>query len=137
MSTFLTLAADYEFHGEVSGGIGAGMVIVYLLFIVVIFAAWWKIFEKAGKPGWAGIVPIYNLMVLAEICGKPSWWGLLCLIPFVGFIVMILLFIELATRFGKSGAFAVGLILLGFIFFPILGFGDAKYSAPGAPPAAA
>jgi hypothetical protein len=115
----------------VIGGIG-GLIasLVQLAIAVAVIAGCWKMFVKAGKPGWACIVPIYNAMVIAEICGKPSWWGLLCLIPFVGFIVAILLMLELAKAFGKSTGFAVGLILLGFIFIPILGFGDAKYVGP-------
>lgn len=87
----------------------------------------WKVFEKAGKPGWAAIVPIYNLVILLEIVRKPIWWIILLLIPFVNLIVIIILYIELAKVFGQGGGFAVGLILLGIIFIPILAFGDAKY----------
>ena len=90
-------------------------------------AAMWKVFTKAGKPGWASIIPIYNMVVLLDIAGKPVWWIILFFIPIVNFIFAILTYVGLADRFGKGGGFAVGLILLGIIFFPILGFGSAQY----------
>ena len=90
-------------------------------------AAMWKVFTKAGKPGWASIIPIYNMVVLLDIAGKPVWWIILFFIPIVNLIFAILTYVGLADRFGKGGGFAVGLILLGIIFFPILGFGGAQY----------
>jgi hypothetical protein len=87
----------------------------------------WKVFAKAGQPGWAAIVPIYNIIVLLQISGKPVWWILLFLIPVVNLVIAILVGIAIAKNFGKSDAFGVGLGLLGFVFYPILGFGDAQY----------
>jgi len=105
--------------------------LIYLIIIVGILAGFWKVFEKAGKPGWAVIIPIYNLIVLLEIAGKPLWWIVLLLIPVINLIAAVLVGIAVAKNFGKSDAFGVGLGLLGFVFFPILGFGDARYqSAP-------
>ena len=95
-------------------------------------AAWWKIFTKAGQPGWACIIPIYNLYVWCKIVGRPWWWILLMLIPLVNFIILIILFIDLAKSFGKGVGFGIGLILLPIIFFPILGFGSAQYQGPTA-----
>lgn len=106
---------------------GVVMGLIYVVLIVVLIAAMWKIFTKAGKPGWAAIVPIYNVIVLLEIVGKPTWWLVLMLIPFVSTIVGIILMLELAKVFGKSTGFAVGLILLSPIFLPILAFGSAQY----------
>jgi hypothetical protein len=103
------------------------VVIVLLIPAVVMIIAGWKIFEKAGEPGWAAIVPIYNAMVYCRIAGKPEWWVLLFLIPCVGIVFAIITTIAFAEKFGKSGAFAVGLILLGPIFYPILAFGGAEY----------
>ena len=94
---------------------------------ILIIVSLWKVFEKAGKPGWASIIPIYNFVVLVQIAGKPVWWVLLLFIPFVGIIVAILIHIELAKKFGKEALFGLGLAFLPFIFFPILAFGDAKY----------
>jgi uncharacterized membrane protein YoaK (UPF0700 family) len=108
-------------------GPGAGTYIVAILFAVVMIAAMWKVFTKAGKPGWASLIPIYNLVVLLGIAGKPAWWVILFFIPIVGFIMAILTYVALAEKFGKGGGFAVGLVLLGPIFFPILGFGGAQY----------
>ncbi|HEX4053432.1 MAG TPA: DUF5684 domain-containing protein [Tepidisphaeraceae bacterium] len=101
--------------------------VIELAIIVVAVAGMWKAFEKAGKPGWAAIIPIYNLIVILEIAGKPLWWIILSLIPIVNIVAAILIFIAFAEKYGKSAGFGVGLALLGFVFFPILGFGDAQY----------
>jgi hypothetical protein len=114
-----------------NSGSGSIIILVYIVFIIFLLASMWKIFEKAGKPGWAAIVPIYNLIVLLEIVGKPSWWFLLMLIPCVNLIILIMVYHRLSLSFGKDAGFTVGLILLGFIFLPILGFGDAQYIGPG------
>jgi hypothetical protein len=103
------------------------MIVVYLAVIVFVVVCYWKIFTKAGKPGWAAIVPIYNIIILLEIVGKPVWWFILMLIPCVNIVIAILITIELAKVFGKSTGFAVGLILLPIVFVPILAFGDAEY----------
>src|SRR5688500_9622493 len=79
----------------------------------------WKVYTKANEPGWASIVPIYNIVVLLKIVGKPIWWIVLLLIPLVNFVALILVMVSLAKSFGKSTGFAVGLIFLGFIFYPI------------------
>jgi hypothetical protein len=115
--------------GMVAGLLGLGFSVVMLAFTVLMIASVWKIFTKAGKPGWAAIVPIYNLVVLLEIVGKPIWWIILCLIPFVNFVALILLAIALAEKFGKGAGFGVGLAFLPFVFYPMLAFGDARYKA--------
>ncbi len=107
------------------------IIVIYLAIIVLMIASMWTIFSKAGKPGWASIVPIYNLIVLLEIVGKPWWWLLLMLIPIVNIVILIIVWHNLSLSFGKSGGFTVGLILLGIIFLPMLAFGDAKYVGPG------
>jgi hypothetical protein len=101
--------------------------ILYLAFVVFIIASIWKTFEKADHPGWAAIVPFYNFYIMTLIAKKPSWWIALLLIPIVNVVALILLNIEIAKNFGKDTGFGVGLALLGFIFWPILGFGDAVY----------
>ncbi len=111
-----------------------GFLMGYLSFIfitvIIIIIARWKIYDKAGKPGWASIIPIYDTIVLLEIIGKPIWWLVLLFIPFVNIIFAIIIFNALAKSFGKGSGFTVGLIFLPFIFFPILGFGDAQYIGP-------
>src|SRR5215469_13830059 len=106
--------------------------ICWLVFMILMIAACWKIFTKAGQPGWASIIPIYNWYILCKIVGRPGWWVILLLIPFVNFIVGIILCIDLAKSFGKGVGLGIGLILLGVIFFPILGFGSARYQGPAA-----
>ncbi len=112
--------------------LGAIFWIIYLGVIILFIASFWKVYAKAGKPGWACLIPIYNFIVILEIVGRPLWWILLCLIPGVNFIIFIIVDIDLAKSFGKSTGFGIGLFLLGFIFYPILGFGDAEYQGPQA-----
>jgi hypothetical protein len=118
-----------------SGGFAAlGLIpiIIILIIVVILIAAMWKVFTKAGKPGWAAIIPIYNYVVMCEIVGKPTWWCLLMICPCINFIFLIWVYNLLCKSFGKSEGFTVGLILLPIIFLPILGFGDATYIGPTA-----
>ncbi|HHL57885.1 MAG: hypothetical protein DRI88_03065 [Bacteroidetes bacterium] len=103
---------------------------VFWVVMILVIVALWKVFEKAGKPGWAAIIPIYNIIVLLEIVGKPLWWIILFLIPLVNIIFGIWTTNLLSKSFGKNEGFTVGLIFLPFIFYPILGFGSAKYEGP-------
>jgi len=121
---------------DYTSGYDSGIGVVGWFFYIALIAfgifVQWKIFTKAGKPGWACIVPIYNIIVLLEIVGKPWWYLLLLFIPVVNFVILIMVMIALAQVFGKSGGFAVGLIFLSLIFMAILAFGDAKYLGPQA-----
>lgn len=101
--------------------------IICLAVTVFYLASVWKVYEKAGKPGWAAIIPIYNLVVLLQIAGKPVWWILLLLIPLVNIVVGIMMYVAFARNFGKGVGFALGLTFLSLIFFPILAWGDAQY----------
>lgn len=107
-----------------------GLLIIYVAILVLALASMWAVFTKAGKPGWAALIPIYNLIVLLEIVGKPWWWLLLMLIPLLNVVIAVWTYNLLSKSFGKSEGFTVGLLLLSFIFLPILGFGDAKYQGP-------
>lgn len=100
-----------------------------LLILVLMIYAGWKVFEKAGQPGWAVIIPFYNIYILLKIANKPGWWLILFLIPLVNFVVAILVSINVAKAFGKGAGFGIGLAFLGFIFYPILAFTDAEYHA--------
>lgn len=109
-----------------------GFIIVFSLIVCVLsIIAMWRIFTKAGKPGWASIIPVYNMVVLYQIVGMNPWLLLLYIVPFVNYIasivLMIMLCIKLAKAFGKSSGFAVGLIFLNTIFMLILGLGNAEY----------
>ena len=103
-------------------------ILFHLVLMTFMIVAQWKIFDKAGEPGWAAIVPLYNLFVLMKIAGKPSWWILLIFVPFANIVAIILMDVGLARNFGRSDGFAVGLIFLPYIFLLILGFGDSQYS---------
>jgi hypothetical protein len=134
--TLLAQAAP-NFDDMPQPGAGGGIAALFILviqvaLIAVMIAAMWKIFTKAGQPGWASLIPIYNIYILTKIAGRPAWWLLLLLIPFANFIILIILTVDLSKRFGKGTGYAIGMILLPFIFYPMLGFGDDKYEAPAA-----
>jgi uncharacterized membrane protein YhaH (DUF805 family) len=120
---------------EVGSTVSPLMLLIYSLFYVLILVAWlagmWKTFQKAGREGWEGIIPIYNYFIATQIAGRPILWFFLMLIPCVGVVIQIIVMVDFAARFGKSAGFGVGLTLLPFIFFPILGFGDARYQGGG------
>lgn len=110
-----------------ASGVGIVAMIVSLAFILLMVASMWKVFQKAGEPGWAAVVPIYNLIVLLKIAGKPAWWLVLMLVPFVNLVVAIIVVFALAKNFGKGAGFGLGLLFLGPVFYPILAWGDARY----------
>ena len=96
--------------------------------LIIIIAAIWRVFEKAGKPGWKSIIPIYNIIILLDIVGKPRWWiFLMIFVPLGNFIWGIWTLNLLSLSFGKKEGFTVGMYFLPFIFFPILGFGNSEY----------
>lgn len=107
--------------------------VYFVLFaaIIIMIVSMWRLFTKAGQPGWAAIIPIYNTIVLLKIAGRPAWWFLLFLLPVVSIIVAAVVYYEVAQAFGKGVGYAVLLFLLPVIGFPMLAFGDAKYQ--GAP----
>jgi hypothetical protein len=125
----LLAQVEYSTQGEPPSPVS---IIFGLLVALLLIVAMWKVFTKAGQPGWASIIPIYNIYIWCKIVGRPWWWILLMLIPFVNFIICIILCIDLAKSFGKGVGFGIGLALLGIIFFPILGFGSAQYQGPSA-----
>ncbi len=126
MMSFPLMLAQ-EQGNAAAGPLGAIMGLGMLGLVILMIASTWTVFTKAGKPGWASIVPIYNMIVMLEIAGKPLWWILLLFIPLINFIVIILIFMAFAKSFGKSELFGIGLAFLGFIFMPMLAFGDARY----------
>lgn len=99
--------------------------LLYFAFIIFLVASQWKVFEKAGQPGWACIIPFYNIYIMAKIARVENWW--LIFIPIANIYIIIVILNGISKAFGKDTAFTIGLIFLGFIFWPILGFGDARY----------
>ena len=112
------------------GAFGVLFTLMCLGLAVLTVAGLWMVFTKAGKPGWATIVPIYNMIVMLEIAGRPLWWILLFFIPLVNIVIAIIVTADLAKSFGKDVAYAVGMILLPIVFYPMLGFGSSTYNGP-------
>ncbi len=125
MASPLTLAQN---SGDQA--LGIFFVILYIAVIVLVIAGMWKVFEKAGQPGWGCLIPIYNIYLLVKIAGREWWWMLLMLIPLVGAIIAIVVQHDISKNFGRGVGTTLGLIFLPFIFYPILGFGDAVYQGP-------
>jgi hypothetical protein len=117
---------EYNYDGGMSLGTWLFSMVIAVFYIYCM----WRIFVKAGKPGWAAIIPIYNYLVQLEILGRPWWWLLLMFVPLVNFVIGIIIIFDLAKVFGKSTGFGFGLLFLSFIFIPILAFGDARYLGP-------
>ena len=125
----LQMESDPNAGSAAGAAVGGVVMLIWLAFVVLMFAALWKIFVKAGEPGWAAIIPIYNIIVMLKIAGKPAWWVILMLIPVANIIVGFLMCDAIAKRFGKGTGFAIGMLLLPFIFYPVLAWGDNRYSA--------
>jgi hypothetical protein len=114
-----------------------GMLLFWLAVLVVVIIGGWKVFEKAGQPGWAVLIPFYNLWILLKIVGRPGWWLLLYFIPLVNVVIAIIVAIDVAKAFGQGAAFGFFLIfLLGGIGYLILGFGNYRYLGPPNAPSA-
>jgi len=128
----LALLGQYSSSSSSSSSGGSAVVAllffaVYAAVIVLIIAGMWKMFVKAGQQGWLSIIPILNTYVIIKLAGREGWWILLFLIPCVNIVVAIIVYMDLAQKFGKSAAYGLGLIFLPFIFIPVLGFGDAEF----------
>src|SRR6266436_787112 len=131
--SFLAQESSFNYSYSSSGNPpGPVFWICWSAFVILMIAALWKVFSTAGQPGWASLIPIVNVYFLCKVAGRPGWWLILMFIPLVNFIVLIILDIDIAKNFGKGAGFGIGLLLLPFIFFPILGFGSAQYQGPTA-----
>ena len=115
-------------------GMGAGGIIVYIAIMVFMIVTLWIVFKKAGQPGWAAIIPIFNFLVILRVASKPWWWVfsiLLMIIPIAGIILFLVVWIlicnGISKNFGQSTGFTVGLVLLSVVFIPILAFGDYQW----------
>lgn len=122
---------NYEAAGL---ALGIGFWVAYMLFAlalsVFILVAMWKVYAKAGKPGWACLVPFYNTYCLFEIAFGNGWLFLLTFVPCVNFVFLIMLYFKLAKAFGQGVGFGFGLLFLSPIFFAVLAFGKAQYVGP-------
>lgn len=121
------LMLGQQSSNDVFGTVG---LLIYLAIAILVIAGFWKVFTKAGEPGWAAIIPIYNLYILLKIAGRPWWWLILMFIPIVSIVIYLIVSVDIAKSFGKGTGFGIGLFFLSFIFYPVLGFGDAQYQGP-------
>lgn len=112
-------------------GMGLVMMLVMLAVCAIFIAGTWKVFVKAGQPGWAALVPVYNGTVLLQMVGRPVWWIVLLCVPFVNVAVFLIVLVDLAKSFGQGATYVV-LFLLGGIGFLTLGFGSSRYVGPAA-----
>jgi hypothetical protein len=125
MRSAMQLGATYTYtpHGTAA----ALFTISVLAVFIVDLAALWQLFRKAGRPRWAAIIPFYNFYVLIRVAGRSGWWFIALLIPYVNLVATVIICRGVARAFGKGIAFTCGLVVLGFIFLPVLGFGGARY----------
>lgn len=130
MEVIVRFLADSSSGGAAAGGIIA--LIIVLVIALFYLIAYWRIFSKAGRPGILAIIPIVNTFVLLSIVGRPLWWFVLFLIPFVNIVMLIIVVNDLSKSYGHGAGFTVGLIFLPEIFIPVLGYGSSRYVGPAA-----
>ena len=135
MQTFVNTQVD-SFSGTEAGAILFVFILIScvaaLLLAIPVFVGMWKSFQKAGKPGWAALIPIYNSYVMVQIAGRPLWWFVvICFVPFVNIVFAIMLLLNIARAFGKDVGYMLLLLFFPFVGWPLLGLGSAKYQ--GAP----
>jgi hypothetical protein len=123
----MILPLDAYLSRKSQGELGLLAVVTSVVMTLFALAGIGATFSKAGKPAWAAFVPIYNVALLLKLAGRPLWWLLLLCIPFVNLFVFLVMSIDVAHNFGKRAAFGLGLTFLGFVFYPLLGFGSARY----------
>jgi hypothetical protein len=100
--------------------------LLVLALVLLVVVAMWKVFERAGEPGWAALVPLYNLYILTRVAQMSGWWVLAAFIPVLNIVFCFATSIGVAKRFNKSTGYGIGLALLPFIFYPMLAWGDVS-----------
>lgn len=132
-STIAAAVLQNDASNAMASLFGGTMLIVWLAILVVVIVAGWKVFEKAGQPGWAVIIPIYNAYIILKIVGRPAWWLVLMFIPLVNIVIAAIVAMDMAKSFGQSAVFGIVLLfLLGGVGYLILAFGSARYLGPAA-----
>jgi hypothetical protein len=127
MNAFSFLAQTLTPPSTGNDAVNIVAILVELAVAILVIVGVWKVFTKAGHPGWAALIPIYNAYIIIKIAGRPGWWLLLLFIPLVNVVIGIIVSIGVARNFGKGVAFGIGLAFLGIIFYPILGYGRSTY----------
>jgi ABC-type sulfate transport system permease subunit len=126
-----------ESSGAPVAAMAGSMILAFGIVMLLLVVSLWKVFAKAGQPGWAAIVPLYNIIVMLEVAKKPLWWFVLYIIPFANVVAVVMVTHAISKNFGKGVGFTVGLIVLPFVFWPILAFGSSSYAAAEAVPSPA
>ncbi|MCK5250148.1 MAG: hypothetical protein KAJ98_09315 [Spirochaetaceae bacterium] len=111
-----------------SAGASPALIVLWIVVSIVLIIANWKIFTKAGKPGWAIIIPIYNIIVMLQIVDKPLWWIIMLIIPGVNVVFMIMILYNLVLKFGQPGWHVILALFFGIIYYPYLAFSKASYT---------
>ncbi len=114
----------------VAGSVAVIYSLIVLAIAVFVLIGEVKVFMKAGKPGWAVIVPFYNMYCLCDIAFGNGWLFLLYFVPCANVVLAVILQFKLAAAFGRDIGFGFGLLFLTPIFMMILGFGSAEYIGP-------
>jgi hypothetical protein len=115
-----------------SGLSGGTMLIVEIIWIVLVVAGLWKMFVKAGQPGWGAIIPFYNIYLMIKVAGRPGWWLILYFIPFVNIVIQLIVSVDIAKNFGHGAGYGVLLWLFAPIMYLVLGFGGDQYQPANA-----
>lgn len=133
MTSTLAVWQNDSLAGPLAGMFSGGAMLFGLAILVIAIIGCWKVFEKAGQPGWAILIPLFNVYIILKIAGRPGWWLLLYFVPIVNFIVAIVVAIDVAKAFGQGAAFGFFLLFLfAGIGYLILGFGNYQYRGPAA-----
>ncbi|MBQ0004358.1 MAG: hypothetical protein KBS68_00675 [Clostridiales bacterium] len=130
MSSVMNYVGNYYNEAMQAQENSLTVMLEFILYILLMIACW-KIFTKAGEPGWTALIPFYNLYKLFKITMGNGFFVILCFLPFFNFLALILLGINTARAFNRPPLFALGLILLPSVFLIILGFSNAQYVGPG------
>jgi len=131
MNNLILIAQQYD--GSQAGGMSFFPLLFTLVISIFFLVVMWKVYVKAGQPGWGVLIPFYNIILMLRIAGKPGWWLIFFFIPIINIVVQIVMLIDIAKNFGRGGWFAAGLIFLPIIFFPILAFGSSVYVGANQP----
>lgn len=134
MNETMTTSGSATADTAVSAGVMAVVAVIYLAVFALMIVSMWKLFVKAGKPGWASIVPIYNSYIMTQIAGRPWWWLLLMLIPVAGIVFAIIIVLDFVKSYGKGTGYAVFALFLPIIAYPIMALDkNVVYHGPAGP----
>ena len=128
---FSEVGAEQLGAGVLNEALGMAIIpgIVGTVLFVLLFVSLWKVFTKAGQPGWTSLIPLFNILILLKIVNKPLWWFLLLFVPIVNLVIFFIIYDRLSKSFGKGIGYTLGLLFFGYIFLPLLAFGSAEYKA--------